>query len=185
MCLQRRVLGALARKGLVVDDVRLGEASLEIADGAVDFTDDIAPGLCDSAGLRVLVVQDRRAFCNGGLGIEDGWEKFVRDDEPSHGLIGGCLALRDDSRDALPDEAHDIVENARIVGIGFGPFVLRGGEQQVRRILVRQYGDDAGGRQRRALVDGQDARVRMWRAGELGRGRGCLWRGPACSVRGR
>ena len=146
-----------------MDEVGLGEAGLDVADMAVQLGDDVALWIGDAGGRR-LVVQQRRARAHRLLGVEDGGQDFVGHSDEAAGGLRRRLALRHHRRDALADATDDGIEHERVVGIVGVEFVPRGREMMGRRIVMRQHGDDAWGREGGARVDRGDAGGRMRRA---------------------
>ena len=131
------------------------------------FRDDIARRVGDAMLWRLVAVKHGRAGRDRLRGIDHRRQDFVFDLQPAAAFLGGGLGLGDDGGDLLPDEADDIVEHAGVVRIHPVPLVPRGREQAIRRVFVCQHRVHAGDAERRALVDRDDLRVRMWRAQHL------------------
>ena len=87
------------------------------ADAVVERRDDVAGGLGHPVRGGPVGVQHRCARAPGLLGIEDRGEDVVLDGEQAAGLLGGRGRLGDHGGHPLPDEAHDVVEHAGVVGV--------------------------------------------------------------------
>jgi hypothetical protein len=161
MGFQRRVLDPLGRERALIGDGGLRQRARDIAKFAVGFRDDIAACVGDAVCRRLVAVNHRGARRDGGGRIDHRRQDFILNLEPAAAFLGGSFGFGDHRRDLLPDEAGDIVEYFRVVGIHPVPLVPRGREQPVRRVFKRQHRVHAGDAERRALVDRDDFRVRM------------------------
>ena len=112
------------------------------------------------AGFRALVVvQQRRAGLHRLLRIEHRRQHLVVDLEPAAAFLGGGFAVGDDGGDPLADEAHDVVEHPRVVGI----------DQSRSR----------GARSRTASFGASSCVSTAMHAGHAQAPRSCRWRGCA------
>ena len=164
--LQVRVLAAVRRVGPLVDDVRLGEASLDVADTAVDVDQDVALRVADE-GVLAPVVDHRRAGPHRLLGVEDGRQDLVLDRDLAAPFLGGGLGLGHHGGHPLPDEADDVVEHVGVVGIDAEVLVDGGGVELARHVLPGEDRMHARHLERGALVDRDDAGVGVRRAEHL------------------
>ncbi len=167
MGFQRRVLDALGRESTFIGDSGLRQRARDIAKFAVGFRHDIAARVRDAVCRRLVAVNRRGAGRDGGSRIDHCRQDFILNLEPPAAFFGGSFGFGDHRRDLLPDEADDIVEYFRVVGIHPVPLVPRGREQPVRCVFKRQHCVHAGDVKRGALVDRNDLRVRMRRTQHL------------------
>ena len=138
-------------------DVGLGESGLDVADLTVELEQDVVHGILDE---RVVgAVQLRRAVGHRLLRVEHRGQHLVLDDDLAAALLGGADGVGEHGHHPLADEAHDVVEDVRVVGIDEVVGVDRGREALARHVLPRVDAVDAGHRQRGGLVDRDDARV--------------------------
>ncbi len=165
--LQTGVLPALGAEGVLVDDVGLGEAGLDVADLAVRLAHHIVLGAGDPVDLRVLVVDHGRAGPHGLLGVEDGGQHLVGHLDPAAALFGRPLAVGDYGRDALAHVPDGVVEDAGVVRVLVGVLVACRGEVPFRGVVVGEHGLDAGDAQSGGGVDGDDAGVGVRGAQQL------------------
>ena len=122
--LEMHVLLARRVVGVLVDRVGLAKAFLDAADLAVQLEEDVLLGMHRARELA-LIVQLRRARAHRFFGIEDGRQDLVLDFELAAAFLGRGLGIGDDGGDALPDEARDVIEHVRVVGIDAIVFVDR------------------------------------------------------------
>ena len=160
------VLDPLRHIGAFVDRIGRGEASFDIADVAMDLTDNVALRIVD-AGFRSLVVNDRGARPHGVFGIENGGQHLVLDRELAAAFLGGGFVVGNHAGDALADEAHDPVQHRGIVGIDDGVLVPGGRVKLCRCILVAQNRAHARNGESFVGADRCDARMCVRRPQQL------------------
>ncbi len=158
------MLHARHKVSALMHGVGLREANFDIANAAVHFPHDIVLRIENARFLRVLVVDHRRARRHGLFRIEHRRQGFVIDLDLAAGFLGGGFALGHHGGDPLADEAHDRIQHHGVVGIDQADFMARSRKRGFGRVLMREHRDDAWDAQRRAFVDGTDARMRMRRA---------------------
>ena len=163
---QMGMLNARGDIGGLVHDVGLGKAFVDIADMAVDLGHDISLWVVD-AGLRPLVVEDRRARLHRGFRIEHRRKQFVIDLELAATGFGGCLAFGDHRSDPLADEAHDVIQHGGVIGVAAFILVSRARIELSRRVFPGQNGTHARHRQCGVFADRFDPRMGMRRAQKL------------------
>ena len=143
---QMGMLNARGDIGGLVHDVGLGKAFVDIADMAVDLGHDISLWVVD-AGLRPLVVEDRRAGLHRGFRIEHRRKQFVIDLELAATGFGGCLAFGNHRSDPLADEADDVIQHGGVIGIAAFILVSRARIELSWRVFPGQNGTHARHRQ--------------------------------------
>ncbi len=115
-----------------------------------------------SSGVR-SGMQQRSAGGAGLLGVEDRGQHLVVDPDAPACLLGSGGRRRDDGRDALADEPHDVVEHPGVVGVVGAVLVACGGEAGGRDVLVREHELDALDVARGIVVSIE--RMRAWACG--------------------
>ena len=160
---EMHVLHAADRIGALVNGVGFLEARLHAADLAVNV--DVHVGLGPHpARLAAAVVQHRRGGFHRLLRIEHRRQELVvHFDQPAR-FLGGAFGFGDDRGETLAHEAHDVVENVRVVGVDEVILVQRGGVQPARNVFPGVHAGHTGHGQRLVLADRRDARVRVRRA---------------------
>jgi len=96
------------------DQVGLAEAFLDVAEFFEDVAGDIARGVVDPGGIR-LVVDDGRAGFNGIFDLQDGRKHFVLDLDEAASLFRDGARFGRDGGDAIADEADLVVEEVGVV----------------------------------------------------------------------
>ena len=166
MRLQMRVLDALGRVGAFIHLRRRREPGFHVADVAMHLRQDVALRVQDAGGNR-LVVQHGRAGLPRLQRVAHGGPQLVGANAAAAAVVGGGLRVRQHGGDALTNEAQHRIQHAAVVGVIRCVFVPGGGEQRMRRILMRQHGDDAGHGERCGTVDPSDAGMGVGRAQQL------------------
>ena len=77
-------------------------------------------------------------------GIQHGRQNFIVNVDQAKSLFRDLRRFSRDSRDAITDETHAIVQAVLIVGARFRPGLSRSGIGYTRNIFVGQHGMDAG-----------------------------------------
>ena len=167
MGLQRRVLDTVAVEGGLKGDGGCGERRSDIAELAMCLRDEIALRIGNAVRAGAIRMNEWRAGRHRLFGIDQRRQNLVVDLQPTAGLLGSAFAVRDHRRDLLADEAHDIVEDAGILGVHPVLLVSRRREQHRWCVLMRQDCVHAGHGHRRRSVDRDDPCMRMWRAQQL------------------
>lgn len=166
MGFQAGVLNALRPEGLLVDDVRLRIALLHVAEGVVDLSAHVVLGAEDPR-LRALVVQDGGAREHGLLRVDHVRELLVRHDHATAALLGLLLAVGDDGRHPLADEADHVVQDPGVHRVLGGVLMAGGRVQPVGGVVVGEDGVHAGDLEGVPDVDVDDPGVRVRRAQQL------------------
>ena len=91
--------------------------------------------------------------------VGDGRQRLVFDMIESDSVLGDVAGIGDDQRHRLADMAHLAERDAALLDRRVGKTRQRPG--LLRRLFAGDHRDDAGQRQRRALVDRFDAGVRV------------------------
>ena len=154
-----RVVGGRGAERLLDDDVRLGEARVDVAVADRERVADVRARLRAkrevrgrAAGDRVLLVDERRAGLRGLDRVEDGGQLLVVDLDERGCLLGLALGLCGDGCDGIADEAGAVDrEHGRVLDLAAVP-------AQPAHVVGRER-DDAVGH-----GDGEDAGVRVERA---------------------
>ena len=146
---------------LALDDkVRFEEPLVHISNLAQNVARDVARGVVDLGGVR-LIVNYRRARRHRLLHVEHGGEYFpLHFDQPDR-LFGQRAALRRHRRHAISYEAHLGIQQVGIVGRGLRPCLPRGGVRHARHVFVGEHRVHARQRLRLARIDAFDARMRV------------------------
>ncbi len=156
MRLQRRMLHPSRPECRLIDLVRRRESRLDVTQRGMQLPHHVP--------VLFVPVHQRRVPGQRRLGVEHGRQDLVLDVQQPAGLLGGRLTGRDDRRHPLADEADHVVEHPGVRRVLGHVLVLGGGEEPVRRVLVRQdqlharhpqsgrglHGDDPGMRVRRS-----------------------------------
>ena len=157
---EMRMLYAMRSVGGLVDHVGRVESCRDVANVAVNLEQDILPRTPD-ARLGALVVNDGSALAHRFFRIKDRRQHFVIDLDFAASFFRRAHGFRDDRRNPLAHEAHDVVEQVRVIGIDVIIVVGGGREQQARHILPCVNSVHARNSEGGILEDRLDARVRM------------------------
>ncbi len=117
-------MGVLDTRGDVsafMHDVGRGKSRRDIANIAVDLRNDVVGRIGDARG-GILGVNDRRARTHGFFRIKDRGQVLVVHHHAAAAFLGGRLAVGHHRGDALADEAHDVVQHFRVVGVDRADF---------------------------------------------------------------
>jgi hypothetical protein len=150
-----------------MNEISFAKSCFDIADMSVNFRNDIRSDIGNPFVPALTHVQNRRAWAHSLFGIEHGLENGVRHLQFAAAFFRRRFGVCHHRCNALADETDHLIENACVIGVHDRKFVARRRIQPLRRVLVRQYGVDPWHCERVALVDRNNAGVRMGRSHEL------------------
>ncbi|MGY4503057.1 hypothetical protein ACVWYH_007014 [Bradyrhizobium sp. GM24.11] len=167
MGLQRRMLHTVTVEGGLVSDSRRSKRCCDVAELAMRFRNEIALRVRNAVRAGPIGMNERSARRHRLFGIDQRRQDLVVDLQPSASLLGSAFTLGDHGCDLLADEAHDVIEDAGVLGVHPVLLVPCRREQHRGRILMRQDRVHAGYGHRRRSVDRDDPGMRMRRAQQL------------------
>src|SRR5262249_17866921 len=138
MGLEVRMLDTVRVVSTLVNDIRLGKAGRDVAHTAMNFQEDILPGVPD-AGFRTLVVKHWRSSAHCFLRIEDRREHLVLAFYAAASLFGGGLTFGHYGFHPLSDETRNVVQQVSVVRINVVIVMGGRGVETPRHILPGQH----------------------------------------------
>ncbi len=163
--LELRVRDTAGLPGAVDAHGTVGEGGGDVAaDLLVQHGDDVARGVGHTVVRRAVGMQQGSAGGARLLRVEHGRQHLVLDPQRAAPGFGRARALGDDDGHPLADEAQDVVDHPRVVGVVGAVMVAGGGEAHGGGVGGGQHRDDSRDGRRRGRVDRHDAGVRVRRS---------------------